>query len=642
MAKQQNRVPEQKKATEQKTTINLVNRLCIVLAIITCLVYANTLRNDFAVDDVMVLSENKLVKQGFAGIPALFTTHHLEGFGANNQSDYYRPLSLVAFAIEYQFFGLSPTVGHLFNILYFTACVLLLFLFLHHLFREEKIVIAFVASLIFAVHAVHTEVVANIKSRDEIMSFMFSFLALNLLIKYTRQGKTAMLAMGIFSLFLAILSKETAVTFMGILPLVFFFYHNENKKRAAIIVSAMLGVSIIFLLLWNYAQSRTENQETVVAQLTNAFTHSDPDAATSWPPKLLILGTHLKLMLLPYPLNFQYSYGNFVFATWSNAWVVLSLIAYVALIATGTIRLFKYKKDPWAFGILFFLITLALYANIAFPMGQAMANRYDFFPSVGYCLIFALAFDKWILRSQPGQLTALKNPKALAVLLPVLILYSGLTIARNADWKDNFTLVAADLHKSPNDYAMQYKAGLELQMKYNTETDPAMQQQLNNESIVHFLQSIQMNPDYTEAHSDIGVAYMRANKPDSAEYHYKEVLRLNPRHLNASLNLATLYFKKQETDEAIRYYRNTVLIDSNVEMAWYNLGICYAQRQQWDSSLACNKKVIHIAPQTDGYKAYGNAAIMYEMTNQMDSARKYEQLTRKYFPTFHLKSSVQK
>lgn len=616
--------------------VTLVTKLCIVLAVLSCLVYANTLRNGFVMDDVMVIAENHYVKQGFAGIPTLLTTHHLEGFGSNEVSDYYRPFSLVVFAVEYEIFGLNPLPGHFFNIIYFAACVVLLFLFLNKLFNGERVVTAFVAALLFAVLPVHTEVVANIKSRDELLCFVFAFTAMLIFMNYVRQGKTLQLIAGTFCLFLAVLSKETVLTFIGVIPLVFFFYKSENKKRSLWITGSIAAITVVFLFLWNYVQTRSEVQESLVAKVLHSLSKSSGEAPLTLAPKILILGYHLKTMLLGYPLNFNYSINSFAWATFKNAWVVISAVLYLFILLAGIVRLLRDRKDPWAFGMLFYIITISLYSNMVFILGQVMADRYEFFPSVGFCVVFALAFERWILRAGSNDISALKSARSLAVLVPILLCYATMTVARNTDWTDNFTLVNADIHKSPADYTMEYKAGLELQNKYDSEPDSLTRKKLNDESIMHFLRSIEINPDYTESHSDVGVAYFKVNNYDSAEYHFRYALKLNSRHVNAATNMGTLFFKKMQYRDAIEYYQKTVRLDSNVDVAWYNMGICYARLRQVDSSLLCIKKVIKIAPAFDDYKSYLNAAILYNIKGDVDSARKYEQITKKYYPDFHL------
>lgn len=613
----------------------IITGICAILALLSAALYLNTLKNDFALDDVMVLSENRYVQQGLAGIPHLLTTHHLEGFGANSVSDYYRPLSLVMFAAGYQLWGLNPAAEHAVNIIVFAACVVLLFLFFDKLFNREKTLAAFVACLLFAVHPIHTEVVANIKSRDELLCFFFSFAALLLLTGYVQRGGIGRAATGFFCLFLAVLSKETAVTFLVVIPLIFFFYQNSSKKRSALVTGGMSSVVILFLLLWNYAQTRHPGQESVFEKFGNTFS-STGHHLTMLAPEILILGYHLRLLFFPYPLSSNYSFGIFASADFKDVWVWISLAAYLALLFTAIYRLARFKKDPWAFGILFFLITLSLYSNIILPLGQPIANRYDFFASAGFCWLIALGYEKWILQTHTNDFGTLKKIKSMAILAPVLLCYSVMTVARNADWKDNLTLVSADLPKTPDDYVLQYKAGLELQVKYNQESNKETKRALNDESIGHFLASIAMNPDYTESRSDLGVAYFQKGLEDSAEYEYRQALRINPLHFNSNFNLATLYFKQQRFGEALTYYAKCLVTDPNTVEAWYNRGVCFARTGQMDSTVFCMKKALQIAPQFDHYKAYGNIAIEYKMMGNADSAKKYERLTQQYYPDFHL------
>ncbi|MFI5196944.1 MAG: hypothetical protein ACHQD8_07620, partial [Chitinophagales bacterium] len=169
--------PQVKKEQEPKQWFSVTN-LCIALCVVCFGLYFNTLWNGYILDDVMVLKDNTMVTQGVKAIPELLSTPHMRGY-LIIPNDLYRPLSLVMFAIEYQFFGLNPMVGHFFNIVVFAGCVIMLFLFLNKFFGGGKMAIAFIAALIFAVHPIHTEVVANIKSRDELLCYFFAFLSLN-------------------------------------------------------------------------------------------------------------------------------------------------------------------------------------------------------------------------------------------------------------------------------------------------------------------------------------------------------------------------------------------------------------------------------------------------------------------------------
>src|SRR5579871_2316043 len=108
-----------------KKSYSINAKLCLILAGITLLIYANTLRNGFVLDDAVVTIKNSIVTQGFKGIPELMVTPRMKGVGYF-KNDNYRPLTLSMFAAEYQVFGPTPTAFHFFNILFFAGCVVLL------------------------------------------------------------------------------------------------------------------------------------------------------------------------------------------------------------------------------------------------------------------------------------------------------------------------------------------------------------------------------------------------------------------------------------------------------------------------------------------------------------------------------------
>ncbi len=226
-AKQQHNVAATQ--TESKKTFTVSTKLVFLLGIISFLVYANTLGNGYAVDDGSAITDNTIVTRGVSAIPELLYTPYRKGINLAS-NDLYRPLSLVMFAVEYQFFGLNPVPGHFMNVLVFCGCVILLFLFLDLLFERKKTAVAFVAALLFALHPIHTEVVANIKSRDELLCFFFAFLSLYLFIKYIQSKRIILLMEGMLCFFLSILAKETAYTFLAIVPMVFFFLPQREQE----------------------------------------------------------------------------------------------------------------------------------------------------------------------------------------------------------------------------------------------------------------------------------------------------------------------------------------------------------------------------------------------------------------------------
>jgi protein O-mannosyl-transferase len=590
-------VKTEKKAIVESTkkTLSLTWKLCMVLAAISLVIYGNTLRNGYVLDDSVVTIKNSIVTQGFKGIPELMVTPRMHGVGFF-KNDNYRPLTLVMFAAEYGLFGPKPAVGHFFNIVFFAGCVVLLFLFLDKLFGRKKTTVAFIAALLFAVHPIHTEVVANIKSRDEIMCFFFAFCALNAFMNFMEKGKMMQLLLGIATLFLAFISKETVITIIFIIPLVFFLYRNDDKKRAIFITVGSVAVTVAYLAIRGVILSKYGMSTTAIEFIDNSLAVA-PNIMVRIATAILVLGMYIKLLFVPYPLNCDYAYDTIPFVGFGNIWVLLTVAVYLFIGGYGIFRLIKDKKDPWAFGMLFFLATMALFTNVFFLMGSQMGERFLFFSSVGFCLVVALAIEKWLIKREVDFPAFLQNKMALGVLVTVCLLFSGLTIARNNDWKDNYTLYKTDLEKAPRDCRLYFYLGDEMsENTYAAEPDTAKQRQIITESINLMKKSLEIFPDYTDEHTELGKAYLMVSNYDSAIFHFKRAIALSDYQSIAANNLGTAYLRTGRLKEAISAYNLAIKINAGFVAAFYNLGTAYIQSQQIDSAIYCLNQALSFDP----------------------------------------------
>ena len=193
------------------------------------LLYANTLTHGFVLDDDIVIRDNMFTQKGASGISGIlskdtfFGYFKVEGKDALVSGGRYRPLTLVFFALIYQIFGPNTFVYHLFTVLLFAATTLLLYRVLLLLLQPRgaswSAAMAFLATALFAAHPIHTEVVANIKGCDEIVTLLGSLGALWLVLKAFDTGKTMYAALSGLVFFLACLSKENAATFVVVIPL---------------------------------------------------------------------------------------------------------------------------------------------------------------------------------------------------------------------------------------------------------------------------------------------------------------------------------------------------------------------------------------------------------------------------------------
>ena len=600
-----------------------VRMLCVILGLISFALYVNTVMNGYVMDDVMVLRDNTMVTQGMKAIPELLTTPHMRGYLVI-PNDLYRPLSLVMLAAEYQFFGATGTGGyHFFNVLIFAGCVIMFFLFLVKFFDGKKTAIAFTGALIFAVHPIHTEVVANIKSCDELLCFFFGFMSLNLFVNYMKGGKMLHLVLGTFTLFLSYISKETVIAFVAIIPLLFFFYINDDKKRAIYITGGMALATVLFLAIRSHVLGEyNANQPSAGVEFIDNALANVPAPFSLMATKIVVLGLYLKLLFIPHPLLCTYSFNSIHFADFADWRVWLSVLAYGGMLYVGITRFMKNKKDPWAFSIIFYLVTLFLFSNLPFLMGAELAERFEFFASVGFCIAFALAVEQWIIKGEATNVMSLKSTKVLAVLVPISLIFGGLTVARNFDWKNNITLYKADVANSPEDCRLYHNVGSSLaEDVYPTLKDTAQQHALDLESISYLRKGLAIFPDYADIHVELGRVFDRLHMPDSAEYHDVRALQLNPTNFTATNNLGSLYLTRGKYPQAVGMFKKALELNPNFKFPYINLARTYVALKQYDSALMNYRAMLSFEPNSvEGVQGIG---VAYFQMQRWDSAEFY-------------------
>ena len=225
----------------------------VLVALTAIIIYGDTLQNKWALDDVMFVTMNSFTKKGTDGIGDIFTHESLYGFIGDNSMNAggrWRPLSIITFAIEWQLSPNNPKIGHFNNLLLFVISSLLLLHFLRRFIFKQQPLAAFFCTLLFVAHPIHTEVVANIKSRDEILSFIFLLLTMHFSLKFLEEGRKPihLLAFCTF-FFLALLSKEYGMTFIIILPMLWHFVSSTKWRQWIFPYAASISVLVFYFFL---------------------------------------------------------------------------------------------------------------------------------------------------------------------------------------------------------------------------------------------------------------------------------------------------------------------------------------------------------------------------------------------------------
>lgn len=593
-----------------------IKTFSILIIILSTVLYINTLGHKYVLDDFSVIKENFVVKKGVEGIGEIFKTHYRYGYGYV-QANLYRPLSLTLFALQWEIAPDQPWLAHLCNILLYAVSCLLLFNFLIKLLGKEYHLFSFFAVLLFAAHPIHTEVVANIKSVDDILALSFSLGSGLLFLQYFENKKKPMLLASMVLLWLAFLSKESTVVFLGIFPLCLWLFRSEGFV-SALRKSIWSLLPFLAFLLMRISVLGSLSGDKTIAKIDNLLMAA-PNSAVKLATAFKILGLYLYKLIIPHPLMNDYSMQQISLTDFKDWQVWLSFLIYCSLIYL----FFKLKanKPIVAFGIAIYLVGISLYSNLFITIGTSFGERLLFIPSIGFCLVLAWG----ILQLSKLKLTDIRIKNAgtiLGITSGILLLYSFKTIDRNKAWKDNFTLYSTDVLNCDKSARCHYYYGLGL-MKERAilEKDPNLKNQLLQESVQAFTKSIEILPTYSDAYGQRGLAYYRLNMLDQAVANYLEAIKFNPQNSTALSNLGTLYFQQGKYQEAKTTFEQALRYNPTFVDALANYASTLGTLGDYMGSITYFNKAIALKPNEPSY--YQMVGISYQNIGNQQQANFY-------------------
>lgn len=503
--------------------------------------YANTLGHGFVLDDEVVLSRNHFVQQGISGIPDIFGHDSFAGYeqiaGRENllSGGRYRPLSLAFFALLWQIFGNNALVFHFFSILLFAGACVLVYRLTILLLKEnaQGKLIGLLTALLFAVHPIHTEVVANVKSCDEQLALILGLGALYLLFKSFDRGRTrsAWASTGLF--FIACFAKENALILALIAPFALWIFRPTSMGNAfrfsALWLLPVLGFIGIrgSVLGWQFAGQAMQDP------MNNPFLQFDGERWTSCTNAVriatirYILGRDLLLMLWPMPLS--HDYYPFQIALQQPGTMAPLLSWYVWIVLIFLALRSAQKRSTIGFGFMFFAAALGMTANIVFPVGTLMAERFLFLPSFGFCLALAAG---------ALQLAGPQRSNLVLVLFATISLgLAFLTIQRNPAWKSNEILYKTDIVHAPNSAKLRNSLGTLLLTQALQSTDATQRRALLEQSAEHLKKAVALHPTYYDALLAYGACTFYLQQYEISVTAYRSAHRLYPQDDKAKIGL---------------------------------------------------------------------------------------------------------
>ncbi len=583
----------------------------IILVVLALLLYSNTIQHDFVLDDNIVLKKNEYVKKGFSGISDILGNDSFKGFFLNDKNGIsvtggrYRPFTLVLFAGLYPIFGLNPMYYHLLTIILFAILGLVIYRFLNYSlsnkFKEQAIPISFLSALLFIVHPIHTEVVNNVKSIDEIISLLAALLGTYWILKYYDQSGIKYLILSFIGYCISIFSKESTVNFLFLVPATFLITRDWQWRKS------LVGFSSLILATLVYAGVRIAVIGTKVFDdisrdvLLNPFMKIRGLSLTeaSWNEKLgmifACLGKYIKLFLIPYPLTHDYFPQHASLQAFGNP---SSLIPFIVLLGLIIYSLVIRKSKPiLSYSLWFMIVPLIFVSNLVVPMGVPMAERFAFTSSLGFTMFISYLLVHYL---------STKNNILLAVVAILSLIFAYLTIIRNNDWKNEYSLFSHDVEISKNSIKAHSEFSYHLVEKIKSAPDSMTNRALVDEAIPHLEKTVQLYPRHANALYLLGNLNYLKKDYEKASTAYDKYLDLNPSSSDVLKNLQICYREygrelaiketEEDADKAVDLLIKSFKLKPTDARVLESLGMAYATKKEFTTAIDYFNKAAQLDP----------------------------------------------
>lgn len=585
----------------------------VVLAMLTAVVYMNTLGNGFVWDDWEVIVGNPLL-QNSKGILRLLLA---EDTFLGEQTGYYRPVTYLSFLLERMAWGVNPEGYHLVNLLLHVAVVSLFYLLLTR-FNIGRLC-AFSAAALFAVHPVNAETVNFLSGgRNTLLAAFFTLSAFLLHLERRRYLSLACYTLAVFS-------KEFAL----LLPLLLWLYDRlaTGEKKTFRQYAHYLLPATAFLVLRSLA---------VTSPLL-----LDP---AGFPGRLatipaILTGYGRSLLYLQRPtLPRLVMPGELVEARF---WALFAVMLGAAVIIAWLTRKDRLAFFSFAWILIFFLPVL----NIV-PLGPVpIADRYAYFSAMGFSLLLALvagkAGERW----------------RLPIVAIVVILSALVVVPRNRVWRSNDTLYAAMIADSPRASMGYQNMAIQCLEKGDVENARAYLEKAvaahgalpkaffalgsiyfdmgqHEKAIEVFRRQIAVDPGDFKPYMMISRISRYAGDAKQAQIFQQQALALEPKAVEMFHAMAIARCSEGERllgekrfAEAERIVRSAIRFEPDFAAAHITLGSIIAERGELDEAMEIFHRAAALDPQNP--LPYYNLALANRLKGRNADAERFRQIYKK-------------
>ena len=586
----------------------------LLIALLSVIVYGNTFFNEFVWDDYVFILDKPEIKS-FSNIPQFFLT---------DTDGTYRPLRSVHYTAIYSIFK-ENTFGYHLNALCFHIVIsILVYLIILNLINKRNI--AFLASLLFALHPIHTGRVTNMTAGFDLLGIFLFLLSFYFYILFSKCRKS---------------ETKQNLRFCVDLKMQSIFKLSEHAQKSERFltekkINYFIGSVMVFLIgLFASEEIVTLPFIIILYELCfnrkNIFQNFKEKLIKFYSPFFIILASYLILrffvlgiigrspeyasqglfftlfsmakvfvgyiMLLIAPINLKLFYEMPVSNTLFELDIIISLFV-LALILFFTVKF--YNKIVF-FSVMWFFITLIPFSNLI-PLVFLMAERYLYLPSIGFCLLLAFVLNKLYNLNK-------KYLKTGVVVFIVLLLsfYSFAAINRNAEWRDNLILWTETVKDCPASSRAHDNLGFTYEHMGNYEG-----------AIIEFSKAVELKPDNFRALSNLGVALAKIKEYNKSIFYLEKSLKVNPYSYKTYNKLGLVYSEIGDYEPAIAMQKKAISLNPYFAKGYNDLGIVYGYIGDFNASLTSFKKAIGI--DYDYADAHFNLGVLYNFLGQKDKA----------------------
>jgi len=549
--------------------------ICIIV-LFGVIAFLPSLWGGFIFDDLPLMKSSVILDSSPSKV---LTTGVLNILDAKYQG-YWRPLGLFSIWLEHKIFGLhsfffklDSLIIHIFTaiLIYFT---ILLLLRKNNFDEKSQKIISFFTALLFVVHTSHTEAIAMVSGRYDLMAAFFTILTFYLFIRwlYDENKSVYWLIASSLAFFLALISKESASPLPILLLFLYIFPKIPRKKLAiGILTILVVAIFIYFPLRLHFMPG-----ETHLIRAGDKFY----GALFNIPH---IISRYIQIMLFPFRPNPLYHIDIFTISL--DFRTAISWIITIPFIIVLIYFLIKRKIE--GFGLAWFFVFLLPAIGIFETVGSYIAERYLSIPSIGFLLtvvvlvvhryfhkrisylllwVFAIALCStsfiytetvWTSQMKLGNYIVKHSPRRSTGYMMCAI---------EAISADNPVKAIEYLRKHAVSIGTKYKDFCKISAVVHSmlgDTDSAM---------YYYKLGISVDENDPQFHNNLGFIFFKQDEMDSALFHFKRSLEITPNYPYALRNLILFYLAEGDTAIAKKYYkkfRSIVGKDSTFENILY-------------------------------------------------------------------------